>query len=112
MTTKTKMDFETLTALKGSILKWEKIVAGTGFDRGEDNCPLCELFPYCTDCPVALHTGKVGCCGTAYADWLCHTYVAHANDVSYFRPHKGFEKEAQEIAQAMLDFLRSLLPSD
>ena len=38
------MNRKTLTALKGSIKKWEKIVAGTGSDNGYQNCPLCALF--------------------------------------------------------------------
>jgi hypothetical protein len=38
------MDAETLEALKGSIKKHENILAGTGRDKGQKNCPLCQMF--------------------------------------------------------------------
>ena len=38
------MDKATREALLGSIEKWERIVAGTGEDRGTLNCPLCTKF--------------------------------------------------------------------
>jgi len=38
------MDAETMAALKGSIAKWEAIVAGAGKDFGASNCPLCRKF--------------------------------------------------------------------
>src|SRR5947209_6256825 len=53
-----EMEAATLQALKGSIAKWEKIVAGTGADGGRADCPLCSLFyEYdCAGCPVAAST--------------------------------------------------------
>lgn len=92
------MDEKTLEALKGSIRKWEAIVAGTGVDEGGDNCPLCQLFSfscdegdyYCYGCPVMLKTGHDDCRTTPY-------YAYRANKTT-------------ENAQAELDFLKSLLP--
>jgi len=54
------MDAKTLKALKGSIKKWEKIIAGTGVDKGGDNCPLCKACGWnCRDCPV-MTIGELG----------------------------------------------------
>lgn len=102
-----------LKALRGSIEKWEKIVAGTGVDLGTDNCPLCEVFRVrydakarpCVGCPVRARSGLPGCRGTPYDVWMSET----ASD--------GFERvagsaEAKVAAQAELDFLRSLLPPE
>jgi hypothetical protein len=97
------MNAETLKALKGSIKKWEKIVAGTGMDEGTANCPLCQLFFYprglfgkpCAGCPVSEKTGWSYCTGTPY-----HEYVGAVENL-------GTERGA---AKAELKFLRSLLP--
>lgn len=93
---------ETLEALQGSIKKWELVVAGTGENRGCDNCPLCERFSgdYCVSaddekCPVAIKTGCTECVNTPYYEckW-------------------GFSTKPEDVAaaQAELDFLRGLLP--
>lgn len=97
------MDTKTLEALRGSIHKWEKIVAGTGEDLGCKNCPLCQLFhttsdidQLCDNCPVFENTKERFCGGSPYIEY------ADANS-----------KEDKDIAaQAELDFLRSLLPAD
>lgn len=87
---------ETLTALQGSIKKWEAIVDGTGKDQGGQNCPLCQRFETTVcktlqgeECPVRIRTGLISCAGSPYAS---------------YEPHKP------ETAQAELDFLVSLLP--
>lgn len=90
------MDKRTLKALKGSIKKWEKIVDGTGTDKGPDNCPLCKLFFDSTDClgcPVNNATGKTGCRGTPYDDYSL-----------------AADKHVPALAE--LDFLKSLLPQN
>lgn len=103
------MDEKTLTALQGSIKKWEEIVAGTATDEGEDNCPLCQLFlwqakqAWCTGCPVAEHAKEPGCNGTPYRTWADH----HVKNGNAF---KVSDEETKGLAQAELDFLRSLLP--
>lgn len=69
-------------ALRGSIRKWEKIVKGTGKDKGFKNCPLCELYvsPYdpddpdnslydCHGCPVMAVTNVQYCVNTPYVKW-------------------------------------------
>jgi hypothetical protein len=96
------MDERTLEALKGSIEKWEAIVAGTGEDRGWRNCPLCLIFNnpeidpdgliQCAGCPVNESTGHTGCEGTPY--------------------DRYHYERTQEAACAELDFLRSLLPAE
>lgn len=85
---------EVLEALRGSIKKWEGIVAGTTRDEGGRNCPLCQMFVHgkaatCRGCPVRTRTGKSSCDGTPYY------YYEHGDT---------------QTAQAELDFLKSLLP--
>lgn len=94
------MDKRTLEALKGSIAKWEAIVAGTGIDLGPDNCPLCQQFYHiwsvdtnCVGCPVSTVTGKSCCRGTPY-----DTYDESG--------------ESKAVALQELNFLKSLLPTE
>lgn len=82
------MNAETLTALRGSIAKWEAIVAGTGEDKGTGK-----------GCPVSEKTGKTHCDGSPYEQW---SVWDGPDDYG----------EAIAIAQAEIDFLRSLLPPD
>ncbi len=116
------MDERTLEALKGSIAKWEAIVAGTDADRGTANCPLCKLFAdtasigdACNGCPVKEKTGERGCNGTPYERWTDATKDLEGKWVPAIRrevPRKGSKghASAKRAAQAELDFLRSLLP--
>lgn len=98
------MNAKTLTALRGSIRKWQKIVKGTGEDEGTGNCPLCRLFFWlpndCRGCPVREKTGEKECRGTPYSQWKKGGYVWLDK----------LSKEAKEHAQDEVDFLRSLLP--
>jgi hypothetical protein len=106
------MNTETLIALRGSIAKWEGIVAGTMVDEGRHNCPLCQKFNKdlrkeeggnygtCEGCPVAAATGSPLCDQSpyeAYAD-----AILGEDDLS--------AEELTALAQAELDFLKSLLP--
>ena len=101
------MNAQTLKALKGSIRKWEEIVAGTGKDMGIYNCPLCVLFferdkdysKRCIGCPVRKATGEPDCSGSPYDNW------DYSNEL--YIPEN---EEATAAAQAELDFLKSLLP--
>lgn len=96
------MSTETLTALRGSIRKWERIVAGVGEDRGSTNCPLCHLFRKnrdCQGCPVSTYTGQDSCDGTPYDDY------SEAEERVFFR-----KRLMQKHAERELAFLRSLLP--
>lgn len=106
-----KMPAETLKALKGSIAKWEAIVAGTGRDLGYHNCPLCSLFAEnerCAGCPVSAKSGKSGCWGTPYQETVLMTH--EDGGVAIFPASHPRHEESLASAQAELDFLRSLLP--
>ena len=109
------MNEQTLKALKGSIKKWEKIVAGKGIDTGYKNCPLCKLFNSgkdCDDaCPIKLQTGISGCDGTPYEEWCDHQYYIYIIDQDR-KTRRVFKirPDCKRLAQAELDFLISLLP--
>ena len=107
------MDQRTLTALQGSIAKWQAIVDGTGTDEGTANCPLCAAFYYtqgedddgqyfdeCFECPVYEHVGKSACQGTPL-------------DAAAQILKRGFADTSAKVAaaQAELAFLQTLLPS-
>lgn len=100
-------DAETLTALRGSIAKWEAIANGTGLDLGSSNCPLCQLFfdnPDCRGCPVAAATGEWGCGRTPYEDeWA---------KIVGWKAKPPYSAEALVAAQHEVDFLKSLLPKE
>lgn len=110
-----------LTALKGSIAKWEGIIAGTTRDQRGTNCPLCKAAPFreavddepqgedCLGCPVYEKTGFGECIKTPYMQWADHQVFSHNN--------KGEAMIIQcptclELAQAELAFLKSLLPQE
>ncbi|HEA67338.1 MAG TPA: hypothetical protein ENI07_11030 [Desulfobacterales bacterium] len=98
------MNKETLTALKGSIEKWEAIVEGTGIDGGYRNCPLCTLFidDNCRECPTK-------CSGSfPYGKWESHVDNEHWAEGTL----KIYCPTCKELAQAELDHLKSLLPKE
>lgn len=95
------MDERTLTALKGSIHKWEQIRDGKMKDEGTKNCPLCQLF-YCDECegcPIKERTGFQNCENTPYDDMYDGEIALFVN------PNP-------EVILAEIDFLISLLPSE
>ena len=100
------MDEKTLTALKGSIAKWERIVKRTGVDNGSENCPLCHIYlPLkCQGCPVGKH-----CIDTVWGKWTLHHAVVH------HKPRRsivGKCRTCKKLAREELEFLQSLLPKD
>lgn len=99
------MNRKTLTALKGSIRKWEKIVNGTGSDFGPANCPLCALFfqHRCAGCPVSEKSGWAACLRTPYSDWREISDLGADGRRAETLPQK-------KAALAELRFLKSLLP--
>lgn len=109
-----RMDPETLNALNGSINKWSNIVAGTGADKLSRNCALCKMFMdknRCVGCPVAAKAGVGGCHQTPFEEWNEHQALVHMPESILKRVvHKGCV-ECARLAQAELDFLRSLLPA-
>lgn len=108
------MDEKTLEALRGSIAKWEKIVAGSEIDRYSSNCPLCHAFCHthqdrlCTGCPVEQRTGEGGCNLSPYDAWDDY----HERIMDPEQPRTAFDDKSRELAQAELDFLKSLLPAE
>lgn len=109
------MDAKTLEALKGSIEKWEGIVAGRDTDRGQANCSLCYLFnnpildtsDFCEGCPIKEKSGIAYCNGTHYSAWL-----RHQKEQCHPFPYGINCSECSPLAQAELDFLKSLLPEE
>lgn len=103
------MEAATLEALEGSIAKWQAIVDGSGADRLADNCALCKEFLDCDGCPVAESTGMTGCLGSPWDKWYRAQSLLKRN-------YRGGEWVADtealmKLAQAELDFLKSLRPS-
>lgn len=106
------MDAYTLSALRGSIRKWEKIVAGTEGDAGWKNCPLCLRFgkDCCLDgelCPVFAATNIHFCDDTPYDDWLDHVADKHNFNLV---PFMAECPACTALAQAEADFLKGLTP--
>lgn len=101
------MDEKTLTALRGSIEKWEKIVDG-GRDPGVKGDALCRMFLWnsdtgkedCMGCPVREETGQPYCEDTPYEDYRA-TQALHS-------------RKQRRVLMARLEllFLRSLLPPE
>ncbi|MCK5600996.1 hypothetical protein KAR91_03945 [Candidatus Pacearchaeota archaeon] len=102
------MDRRTLTALKGSIHKWQRIIDDRrATDNGAENCTLCKTFVYCSSCPVG------DCDKSPYAEWAEHHREVHNhywNDGPK-RRHKDCPK-CIELATKERDFLISLLPKN
>ncbi len=109
------MDNKTITALQGSIAKWEKVAFHGGIDDGYKNCPLCRLFsepdyegqpglPHCDGCPVSLDVGTDGCDMTPYEDWQDYQFEMGTNQSTVF------DDKSKELAIKELEFLKSLLP--
>lgn len=102
----------TLTALRGSIEKWEAILAGTLEDQGAENCPLCRLFieTGCSGCPVKTATGRKYCIESPYDAWQ----EAIVEKVGNHRSARWIpvDQDTRVLAQAELDFLKSLLPPE
>lgn len=104
--TRRSMNDKTLTALRGSIEKWRKIVAGTDADRGAENCALCQAFFCCEGCPVAEAAHADSCGNTPFEDaWA--PIAERGADGGYW----AITEEQKAAAQKELDFLISLLPT-
>jgi hypothetical protein len=110
------MDKKTLEALRGSIEKWTRIVAGTTEDEGHDDCPLCQMFfrrpnpaalVTCEGCPVAAASGRPNCQKTPYV-----AYAEAREDGESTQPAAARTAQLSKLAEAELEFLKSLLPPD
>lgn len=108
-----KMSKRAETALRESIQKWEGIVAGTEGDFGTKNCALCRLYYRAgtcdASCPVVRATKEEECGGTPYEKWA----QLHALRWEYVPDGlRAKTPEQKRAAQAELDFLKSLLPTE
>lgn len=109
------MNAETLKALKGSITKWRRILAGRQRDHGGGDCPLCALYHYdghaafCGGCPIHAATGGHGCNHTPHRAWLNHYYDRHEKRGLYAHV-VGKCRTCKKLAREQLEFLQSLLP--
>lgn len=103
------MDARTLEALKGSIEKWERVVTGEYEERMTADCPLCHLFAddECNYCPIKQTTKNRFCLNTPYRSWKVSMARRKSRTSRVANtPHR------KALAQAELDFLRTLLPKE
>lgn len=109
------MDEKTLTALQGSIAKWQGVLDGA-IENGWRDCPLCALFyddagdgeNACSGCPVSERTGFDTCTETPYDKWSNYQWDRRKETKDCRRV---FDAESKRLAQSELDFLKSLLPA-
>lgn len=103
------MNQETREALLASIAHWERIKKGVDTAWRSHDCALCLLFnntdeeSTCEGCPVYDATGQIYCRDTPYC-----AFVRYVNAHPFGANKKTFE----ELAQAEVDFLKSLLPKE
>lgn len=107
------MEAKTLQALKESIAHWERMRDGKQYP-GEApdaiHCALCKLYygdpeePSCVGCPIFEKTGLVDCNGTPFRSARKWWYTRN-------KPKDFDESEFKKAAQAMIDYLKSLLPT-
>ena len=106
-----KMSKRAEKALRGSIKKWERIVAGDGTDNGVDDCPLCSLCfgdfsTRCDGCPVSEAVKDNACHGTPHEEWADHHDEVHDEEVET----KVHCPTCKTLAKKELTFLQGLLP--
>ena len=110
------MNKKTREALEGSIRKWEEILASRKKEGGISDCPLCPQFRgpsgiwHCDGCPVRAASGKAFCEGTPYEDWSHHQKCRRRDGNR--NAYRATDKRSRELAEAELDFLKSLRPDD
>lgn len=102
------MDPATLTALRGSIRKWQGIVDFFEKDGGCHDCPLCKLFH-----PMRIGVkSRLGCVGCPVQAKVDSSYCSNTPHVAYSNAavHKNLSLGGWDEAYAELMFLISLLP--
>ena len=107
---KKAIDEVTLEALLGSIEKWRKIAYENEVDAGDENCPLCQTFRYCSDCIIEINVQSCGC-NYIYDKWSDHHWQNHPDemdDADYLRVQCD---ECKRLAIAEYKFLKRMLPS-
>jgi hypothetical protein len=101
-------------ALEKSIKKWEDIVAGHGVDAGTFNCALCQAYRTqagCEGCPVKERTRMDYCSCTPYGNFDEFTREEYVRRVPISNMLQDIRTKATQLAQAELDFLKSLRTS-
>lgn len=94
-------------ALEGSIIKWEKIVDGSGVDDLATNCPLCAFNEFrCWNC-IACRGGR-GCTDTPWGDWYDHHDEEHDSSGSLWVQCDT----CLTLAKKELEYLKSLRDED
>jgi len=98
-----------------SMRKWEKVIDGTGTDRGRNDCPLCIRYcnvsegmvtkeTACFGCPVKLTSKLQFCNNTPYVKWVNHQRIAHDRTAD-LKIECG---KCKKLAIEELEFLRSV----
>ena len=97
-------------ALADSVAKWVNILSSpeTFIDLGQVNCTLCLAYRWrnCSDCPVAVRTGRRHCEGSPYIEWWTHHWLEH--DKWQEMTIEPGCTECRRLAQRELDFLSEL----
>ena len=110
---KLKWSKREVTAIEGSIGKWENIRHSNGADEGGRNCPMCQEFynvylEACGACPVFKVTGREGCAGTPYNAWGPHHRDNHMDLADSVRM-KDECPACKRFATQELNFLKDVL---
>lgn len=101
------MTYQINKALENSIRHWARVVASPLTERiGPESCALCKRYyeNYCEGCPVSKRTLKIYCSDSPFVAFAEEWEAAsEAKSVSARRL-----KRLKKLAQAELDFLKSL----
>jgi len=108
----------TYIAIEESTQKWLRILNEGFSDRGGENCALCKRFTMICEmrhedgsieeCPVYESTGNIQWVNTPYYAWIKHHWEYHLHS-SQKKVEEGCA-ECEELAEAEVAFLKSLLP--
>ena len=92
-----------IRALKRSIKKWERILAGKEGDHAYHNCACCKLYIHrvCSNCPIKIITGDRNCTNTAWDKWAYHITKVH-NMSPHGKPVYIQCEECEPLVEAML----------
>ena len=114
------MKAATLTALRGSIAHYDRMIGGFDEKANTASCDLCRRFWECQNddhcamdedrelCPVREATGFTDCDKSPYYDLADHVKDCH-NDRT---PHALTCPDCLHLLTAERDFLAGLLPED
>jgi len=98
-------------AIELAVIKWENIVYREGFDRGGQDCFLCQKYPSgcfsrnAYKCPIYEITDRINCGNTPYEEWMKHHFKKHDD---FIHSRKIRCKTCKKLAIKELEFLKSL----